>query len=356
MTERKGTTVTDTDQRRPRGAHLVGSVPLPTAEDVLRAAATRAGAQLRRIPDGEVGERLGWIGFQVGRLGASPQMELVPPDPDHYAPLPVVRRRAGVADAEIGFSDLGYAEAARSSYATFARLREEGVIAAGVRFQVSLPTPLASVASFVAPADQAAVEPAYERAMLAELDAILGEIPHADLAIQWDVAVEFGILEGVWPAPFDDVEDGIVARLVRLGNAVPIDVELGYHLCYGDYGHRHFVEPADTSTLVRIANRVAAETGRPIAWFHLPVPRERDDEGYFAPLADLRLSPETELYLGLLHATDGVEGAERRIAAARRAAPAFGVATECGFGRRPAETIGPLLDLHAATADPVTPA
>ena len=33
----------------------------------------------------------------------------------------------------------------------------------------------------------------------------------------------------------------------------PLEVEVGYHLCYGDAGHRHFVEPRDTSRLVDVA-------------------------------------------------------------------------------------------------------
>ena len=37
----------------------------------------------------------------------------------------------------------------------------------------------------------------------------------------------------------------MVERLVRLGHRVPTDIELGYHLCYGDAGHQHFVEPED---------------------------------------------------------------------------------------------------------------
>src|SRR2546430_3323840 len=51
---------------------------------------------------------------------------------------------------------------------------------------------------------------------------------------------------------------------------------------------------------------------------HLPVPRDRTDPAYYAPLAALRLRPETELYLGLVHATDGVEGSARRMEVARR--------------------------------------
>jgi hypothetical protein len=32
----------------------------------------------------------------------------------------------------------------------------------------------------------------------------------------------------------------------------------------------------------------------------------------------------------------------------------FGIATECGFGRRPADSIPALLRLHAELADPVS--
>ena len=39
------------------GAHLVGSVPLASSEDVFRLAARLLGSHLKRIPDGESGER-----------------------------------------------------------------------------------------------------------------------------------------------------------------------------------------------------------------------------------------------------------------------------------------------------------
>ena len=64
----------------------------------------------------------------------------------------------------------------------------------------------------------------------------------------------------------------------------------------------------------------------------------------------LKLKPETEFYLGLVHFTDGLQGAQRRLAAAKRVVSNFGVATECGFGRRPPETIPGLLKLHREVA------
>jgi hypothetical protein len=86
----------------------------------------------------------------------------------------------------------------------------------------------------------------------------------------------------------------------------------------------------------------------------MPVPIERDDDAYFAPLDDLEIG-DTELFLGLLHKEDGADGAKRRIAAAERHVGQFGVATECGMARdAERHEIAPLLALHrevAATAD-----
>jgi hypothetical protein len=207
--------------------------------------------------------RSNWIGWQIMFLGHSPQLEVIQPDPsaEAYTQLPYARLRPGVSADDITFDGLGYADAAIASYAVFARLQQEGVIPAGTRFQVCLPTPLATITLFLSPDEQATAEPAYERALLGELDRITAAIPHDALAIQWDVAVEFGIWEGVMPsylAASADLKRELLDRLIRLGNRVPADVQMDYHLCYGDAGHHHFVQPKDTSKLVETANAVSA--------------------------------------------------------------------------------------------------
>ena len=132
---------------------------------------------------------------------------------------------------------------------------------------------------------------------------------------------------------------------------MPADVELGIHLCYGDSGEHHFVEPADAGVLVEFANRLLPLVLRPFAWLHLPVPIERDDDAYYAPLERLELPAETELYLGLVHREDGIEGARRREAvAARHVGRPFGIATECGMGRAPREQTRSLLEAQGATS------
>jgi hypothetical protein len=346
--------------------HLVGSVPLGSAEEVFRTVAGTLGSRIRRLPDGETGDRTGWVGFQVPVLMQHPMFELSPSarpgesqsDVDRvtraegadYA-RPFFALRAGADAGALEFGDLGYARAALESYAVFARLKEAGVIPAGTRFQVSLPTPLAPLVMFVARPDHDRVEPAYKAALLGELTRICAGIPHDQLAVQWDVAPELALLEGVWESGFDDVEGEITRRVTELGNVVPASAELGFHFCYGDLGHQHFVQPRDTSVLARLASRVAAGLRRPLNWVHMPVPKDRDDEAYFSALRDLQLPAGAQLFLGLVHAADGTDGVRRRAEAARRFSPPFGIATECGFGRRPAHTVPALLELHRSAAD-----
>lgn len=337
-----------------RGAHLVGSVNLPDAETVLRTVGAHLGDRLKRIPDGEVGERFYWVQFQTARLDRVEGLSRIPVEPFYLREVfdgRPFRLDEGVSADDLVFPDLGYADAALDSYAVFRRLRDEGVIAPGTRFQVSLPTPAGVVGPFVVPEDRAALEPAYERALLSELQRIVDGIPHEDLAIQWDTAVEFALLEGRMPSWFgDDVLAGVVERAARQAAAVPADVQVGYHLCYGDVEEQHFVQPADAGHLADVLRGILATAPRRVDWVHLPVPIERDDAAYFAPLAEVAVPEGTELYLGLLHHEDGVEGALRRADAAATAVSAFGVGTECGFGRGPSERTPALLDLHAAVA------
>ena len=335
--------------KRPQGAHLVGSVPLADSEAVFRQSAAKLGKRLRRIPDGETGIRTNWIQWQFPLLQEAP--EFAPADEPAGPWGARLQLRAGVRSEDIAFPELGYQAAALESYKVFSRLKREGVIPEGVRFQVCLPTPLAVTHLRFIPRDQAAVEAAYEHKMLEELAGVVAAVPGDKLAIQWDTAVEFAVLEGLLESFIENPESDIIDRLVRLGEAVPDGVELGYHLCYGDVQHAHFIEPRDTGKLAAIANGVCESVERAINWIHMPVPRDRLDPAYFAPLADLRLQSSTELYLGLVHLTDGVDGTIARIAAAQAAVADFGVATECGFGRRPSETIPALLDVHAAVSE-----
>lgn len=265
--------------------------------------------------------------------------------------IPGTRLREGLKPEDVKFSRLGCAHNALDSYKIFKRLQGLGKIPTQVRFQVCLPTPLAVVYAFFIASEVRRIWPFYERRLLEELDEITRAIPHNDLAIQIDIATEMhSFLEVPELQKAYPIEE-LVEAFARLGNRVPIDVELGIHLCYGDPGHKHVREPTDTGRMVDLYHRLATAIQRPITWLHMPVPRDRDHESYFSPLHNLRLKSGTELYLGLIHLTDGIEGAKRRVAAAERVVSSFGIATECGFGRRPPDTVPELLRLHRAAVE-----
>jgi hypothetical protein len=337
--------------------HLVGSVPLPDAATVFRTLAAALGPLLSRIPDGEPGERRRWIYFQRAMLERHPAME-----PDPTVPLfalrqwdgkllretPLLRFRDGVDPAMVVF-ETGYATAARESYAVFRSLRDEGVIPPGVRFQVCLPTPMASAYMYVSPRDREPYLGTYGRALTRALADVVAAIPAADLAIQWDVCQEVLVYEGFFPEPPADYKAQIAAELTGLGSAVPPAVEMGYHLCYGSPADEHLVMPRDMAVMVEIANDVRRGLSRSIDFLHMPVPRDRADAAYVRPLADLAGFDGTALYLGLIHHDDR-EGDVARIRAARAVVPKFGVASECGWGRTDPERVASLLESHRVAA------
>ena len=341
-----------------KGVHLVGSVAMENAEQVFRALCGELGPWLKRVPDGETGKRYHWIYWQRQMLLDHPDMEIDPEaeplmlyqwDGKLVRKTELVRFRPGVDPAKVTF-ETGYGAAALESYQTFRALREEGVIPPGVRFQVSLPTPMASGFMYVSPNSLDDYLPAYERALLAALGEILAGIAHEDLSIQWDVCQEVLIFEDYFPQRPADYKEQIFAELARLGAAVPEDVELGYHLCYGSPKDEHLVMPKDTGLLVEIANGLAGRLERRLDFLHLPVPRDRTDADYFAPLRQLALLAAATLYLGLIHHGDH-DGDLARAARAREVVPDFGIASECGWGRTDPELVPGLIAAHRSVME-----
>ena len=167
------------------------------------------------------------------------------------------------------------------------------------------------------PSDRAALLPALTAHLTSEVAKIAAAIPNDRLAVQWDVCQEVLAWEGYYePGPVDFRAETIEV-LTRIGDAVPAAIELGYHLCYGSPADEHCVQPKDMAIMVEMTNAVTAGVARPIQFFHMPVPKERTDDVYFAPLDRLRLGPATKLYLGLVHYNDAA-GDVARLAAARR--------------------------------------
>lgn len=334
-------------------AHLNGSVSLKSASEVFALVAEVLGKQIRRVPDGET-SRPDWVkslspdllkvdGVQEGttRFIAEVQQE-----------YPVLVLRDGVRAEDLDFSPVAFASIAIDSYRAFREART--ALAPGTRFMVALPTPTAVMGVFFPPELLPMLIPVFTDHLAREISAMTRVIPPEDLAIQWDVAIEpamvFGSLQGIPVLPAELVH----AQLAELASLVPAEIELGYHLCYGDprpdtdAGARgkHFTAPDDLGMLVAMANDICTQAGRAVDWFSMPVPIDQGTDTYFAPLQNLRVGQDTELYLGVVHDEDGLAGSQRRVEVAKRHITNFGVATDCGMGRVEPAAIRPLLEIH----------
>jgi hypothetical protein len=338
--------------------HLVGSIPLRDANEVFATVGAMLGPRLPRIPDGETGARSHWLGWMEPIFSENPAFEPTGELSRVHASSdarPLHRVKPDVPASSIRFDKLRIADEAIKSFAVFQRAKSAGSLPERCRFQVSIANPISLVHRFIAEEWQEQVLAIYECALLQEIKTLAAAIPNDQLAIQWDIAQHiFTPLETQTPTRFGRTRAEMLktfsAMAIRWGNAVPGEVELLYHLCYGDNAHRHAVEPASLAVAVDFANAVSAGIGRAIALIHMPVPRERCDDAYFEPLNQLKLRPETRLGLGRIHFTDGVVGTRRRIATAEKYAKDFLISTECGFGRRSPETIPELLQIHAEVA------
>lgn len=338
------------------GVHFNGSVNLADAETVMREISARIPTGVRRMTEGETGDRNYWIFFQREKFAAMPQFEPVEApgeSADDYERIPVLRLAPGVSPSDVGWPEIGYASAYGESYRTFQQLQAEGTIPPAVRFQVEYPTPLAAM-SMIDPADQPRLISSYEAAIFADLGQALGTMDHHQIAVQWDVAIEIGLLTGGFGAaqPYEAVVPG----LLRCVEQVPADVPVGMHLCYGDYQHHHFTEPESLALQVGLVNALTAAARRPVDWFSFTVPQNRADDAYFAPLRDLRTGPETELAFALVpyHPDEQAAGTttqqvrliDTHLADSTAGVRDWSICTECGMGRVERADVPRLLDLH----------
>ena len=241
---------------------------------------------------------------------------------------------------ELRFETWPRIDDAIESYGVFSALRDEGVIPANVRFQVSLPFRTSTLIGF-----KAAL-----RARLPDRGRGVGGPRRArdratdecdtgldDLAIQWDVCWEVLDLEGVIDWTEDDAWErfaGPVSRITRLhsrGHARRLSPVLRHLPDVADVrGARHGA-PGQDGQLRRGELRSPRRLG-----CTSPGPRTcaARTSRFFAPLTGLK-TPDTRVYLGIVLPIDGADGLRRRHATASKYLDDFGVAMYCGFGRQP---------------------
>ncbi len=338
--------------------HLVGSIAMDNCDEVFTRVSNELGAHLCRIPDGETGERSRWIFFQRQMLLDHPATEIDPTVPGlqlkqwdgkPLRSLPLLRFRENANFDDVHF-ETGYDKAAIYSYEKFKVKRDVGIIPHHARFQVCLPTPMANGYMYASHKARDDFLRVYERSLLEALGAILADIPHGDLAIQFDVCIEVLLFENYYEHQPDDYKVQVFSMLTRLASSVPDDVELGFHLCYGSPYDEPLVRPKDMSILVELANGIASNVDRTVNFIHVPVPQGRTEPEFYEPLRSLNVSADTRIFLGLVFQGDP-DGDQARIAVAKQYFDDFGVATECGWGRTDPENVPGLLASHRKAAE-----
>jgi hypothetical protein len=361
-----------TGGRMPGEVLLVGSLPFDVAEDAFRASAGALGGHVACLPDGEVGPRTHWVGMLAALVFTEhPDIEETMAPPEHELEQPDREgERQPVEDLEgiwnfrvkpgrsVRFDDLKYGRFATDSYAIFRRLREEGVIAPGVRFQVSLPAPHSAIDGFFEdPGQWPELYRAYVDGLRREITTMLETIPAGDLAIQWDVAWEFVDMAmgernffRFWPKLTAEQKfQRHAEQLDELWQGIPEEALLGFHWCYGTWGGWPMTAMADLGLCVRMSNEAKRRTRRRLDWVHMPVVR-KPDEAFFAPLDDLDVG-DTRVFLGMVHHTDAIEDFRRRRDLAREHLADFGIGSVCGYGRVEPELLPEILAIHAQDAD-----
>ncbi|HWH93068.1 MAG TPA: hypothetical protein VNT03_04345 [Baekduia sp.] len=342
---------------------FTGGIPAESVEDVFRLLAGTVGSRAMSYPDGELNERGMWIGALKDAVWERcDQLERIPSALPEGTPeaemFPSYRVKDGVTDVRLE-GLLPYARSAVESYEIFARLRGEGVIDPQMRLQMAYPGALDAISLyFPRVEDWSVMLRAWTNALADEHRRILEAVPPSKLVVQIDYCLETSIIDGVLPETAHWVTPDMTgkAALERYTSndylaphfaGLPDEVLAGYHICLGTFPKWPRVPIDDLSMPVAVVNALAANSGRRIDFFHLPVMADVD-ERFFAPLERLDVG-DAAIYLGV-ECDDGDEAMQRRIADARKFLPTFGVAHYCGYSWK-ADVLPQLLSTLRAGAD-----
>ena len=174
-----------------RHVHLVGSVPLNDARSVFETVSAALGPKLKRIPDGETGERSDWITWLEPAFAGNPALE----KSDelfriHATGTARIRYRlqAWQTVEDVSFGNLFYADIAKASYAEFAALKRAGKDCARCEISNRSGAGAFSDLAVLAGRSASAVDPIFNKALKHEIDKIAASLPHDQIAIQFDVA------------------------------------------------------------------------------------------------------------------------------------------------------------------------
>ena len=252
----------------------------------------------------------------------------------------------------VGADRAGLSHHARASLEALNALKEAVALPSGVRASLSILAPF-RISRFARPGDrvQPDADTAYTAWLTDEIKRVVSDFPSTsdDLALQ--IKLPFADLAEAAESDTADtaLADAFVDCVTNIIDAVPDSIPVAVHMnCRDGAGFK--IQPKHFADMVELSNHLQERCVRRIDLLHIPVPLVVPDESFFVPLRHLALRPETRLCLGLIHLSDGVEGAMRRIALARTGFPEFALAARSGFAAREPAVIADFLKLHADVA------
>jgi hypothetical protein len=328
--------------------HFPGSLPFDNAVEGFVWAGRTLGDRVRRVPDGETEPtRRMWQPY-IPWFDRNPTLDRGEDLRFGVDVHPQFMLKEGV---EPVFDEpFDYQSWARDSYAVFKRIRDRGGLPAHARYMVAMPSGIDQVCGATAAESYRPMYDAFVKQLKVSLDAICGEIPHEDLAIQLDsvfLPVEWmGESVGVIAAFGLNKENMLRDTMVQVG-WIPEDVEVGFHLCFGDGSAEGHVEdtrdpdelPSSIEGLVDLSNDLVKSAPRKIDFLNLSTYQHWTDAAPYESLRDLEVG-DTEISLGVIcmrrdpDIQTGIANARKRTEAARSViGDHFGIATTCGMGR-----------------------
>jgi hypothetical protein len=360
------------------GIYLVGSMQGASTDAVFQLAGTKLGPWLRRLGDGEIGPGRRWVFREFTAYKGVEGLEVV-----HAADalFPVVGLAEGADPGAITLGRLNYAEKAAESYELFKRRQADGTVPSDVRFLVSIPSTRTAMMVMIAADAQPVLAPLRDARLREDLERLLEVVPARELAICFDAiespAWRDGQLLLGGTVTHEELLEGLLAPL----SWVPEEVEIGFHLCYGDQNARRdktvgsvagegldveFGTEGDErlagvlvdgylTALAELGSAIFEQAPRPVQFLHMPTVHgvEEISARDYAPLARLRVPDEAQIYLGVVDLDGGVEATRRHIAAASTALGRFGISTECGIGRVSDEEYAFSIDALAKMAEEI---
>jgi hypothetical protein len=250
-----------------------------------------------------------------------------------------------LAQKEVSSQATSLASHTAHAFQLFRRMKDEASLPRQARMSAAIWAPLYGPA-----ADSVLAEK--------QTDTLVAEISDLPLSLS-GLTSELGVQINI---PFADVAeleeaDGkliaaehLETTVVRLVNAVPRDAAVILHFSCRE-GANFKIASAHLDEMAALATSILKAVARPVELIHVPIPLKVPNEAFLSPLRKFVLPDPTRLCLGLIHLSDGFDGAMRRVEVARHHVSEFAVAARSGFASRSPDSLADFLQLHARVAE-----